>query len=44
MNLDDVFNLKLVLDDIYKLGNENIKKKACLIVEKSRFFEIRLKS
>jgi len=38
-----VFNLKLLWNDIYQLLNKNIEK-TCLIVEKSRFFEIRLKS
>ena len=34
MNLNGIFNLKLLGDDFYQLWNENIEK-ACLIVEKS---------
>ena len=39
MNLNGVFNLKLLWDDIYQLWNE-ISKKACLIGEK---FDLKVK-
>ena len=40
MNLNGVFNLKLLWEDIYQLWNEIIEK-ACLIVVNFWFFEIR---
>jgi len=43
MSLVGDFNLKLLWEDIYQLWNENIEK-ARLFVEKTWFFEIRLKS
>ena len=37
MNLNGVFNFKLLWNDIYQLCNENLKKKTFLIVENYRW-------
>ena len=45
MNLNDIFNLKLLWNDtVFTNFEMKISKNTGLIVEKSRFFEIWLKS